>query len=116
MRKKYKAAFLIPAGANKSFGDDGWFFKSEASVSEDVKYFLTDILNLNYSKTKLGISYYESESIQASIFYDEQDIIENVYFQVYSDDMESIKEKFLESSFVGSLELFIPSCPVQTSN
>jgi hypothetical protein len=109
MRGKYKAAFLVPAGAEKSLGDDGWEFKSEAGVSEDVKYFLTDILDLNYSKTKLGISYYESESVQASLFYDEQGTIENVYFQVYGRDMEPIEKKFLESSFVGSLEFFIPS-------
>lgn len=110
MKGEYEAAFLIPAESSKYLGEDGWEFKSENYIPEKIKSFLTDVLALEILKVDLGIAYYVNDIFQASLFYDDaEENIEHVYFQIYNDKMEVLKNAFLASEFYGRFDLFVPN-------
>ena len=46
MRGKYEAAFLLPLGTEKHLDEDGWEFKSESFISEQIKKKFMEELNL----------------------------------------------------------------------
>lgn len=108
MKGRYEAAFIVPVGANKTLGEDGWEFDTTNRLPEEVKKFLTDDLNLRFVENYLGIDSYVDENIKASVIYDDQNQIENVYFQVYGNAMPALSNIFQSSFIANKSELFVP--------
>jgi len=108
MKGKYEAAFIIPIGANRELGEDGWDFKTNNRLPAEIKKFLTDGLNLKFSESYLGIDSYVDENIKASVFHDDQNQIENIHFQVYGNAMTALSDVFQASFIANKSELFIP--------
>jgi hypothetical protein len=58
MIKRYTAAFLIPIGANKVLGEDGWEFESSQRLSKDIAEHLIAELKLDFVEMYSGIKRY----------------------------------------------------------
>lgn len=104
---KYKAAFLIPLGANKTLGEYGWEFEIKY-FTVDILSFLIGILGLVLEESYLGIDKYIGEGIQASVIHDDEEKIEHVSFQIYGDNKKGLEEAFISSDLENSCELFFP--------
>jgi hypothetical protein len=52
MKEKYKAAFMIPVGANKVLGGNGWEFETTIRLSSWRKEYLIDSLKLKLYETQ----------------------------------------------------------------
>lgn len=46
MKRNYQAAFIIPIGASKFLGDDGWEFNSVERLPEGMGEYLAERLKL----------------------------------------------------------------------
>jgi hypothetical protein len=68
MKTKYTAAFIIPIGACKNLGEDGWEFESSDRLSNEVAGHLIAALGLNFVETYSGIKRYVGENIGMSLF------------------------------------------------
>ncbi|MBI6646964.1 hypothetical protein YA0745_29045, partial [Pseudomonas synxantha] len=55
MSNKYQAAFVIPVGANKTLGEDGWEFESSERISRDLEAYFARTLELDFVKEYSGI-------------------------------------------------------------
>lgn len=104
---RYKAAFLIPLGANKTLGEYGWEFGNKYFTT-DILIFLIELLGLVLEESYLGIDKYIGEGIQASVIHNDEGKIGNVSFQIYGDNKKRLKEAFISSNLKGSCELFFP--------
>ena len=67
MQGKYQAAFIVPIGANKVLGEDGWEFGSSGRISEEIKDDLIESLRLSFLEGYLGIESYIDADIKMSI-------------------------------------------------
>ena len=108
VKGRYEAAFIIPVGANKILGEDGWEFDTPNRLPTEIKKFLTADLNLKYLESSIEIDSYVDGNIKASVFYDDKNQIENIYFKVYGDAMTTLLEIFHSSAIAKKSELFIP--------
>lgn len=108
MKGKYKAAFIIPIGAIKALGGDGWEFETTNRLPAETKEFLVEALNLKYLESYLGIDAYINESIKMSVIYDDQNQIESISFQLYDDAVTALSRIFRSSQIADQSELFIP--------
>ena len=103
---RYKVGFLIPSGAVKTLGDDGWEFESDKTLPSEVEALLKDSL-LSTSSSSDHASY-EGENIKADVFKDKYGEIVNVYFRFYSEESPSLP-RFLEGHEVlENVEFFKP--------
>lgn len=109
MKGRYKAAFIIPTGAKKILGDDGWEFDSKNRLPGYVKDFLVDDLKLSFLESYLVYVVYANENIKASISHDEEGKIDYVSFQVYGNNMATLSGAFRASLVAKDAELFVPS-------
>lgn len=108
MKGKYKAAFIIPAGAEKVLGEDGWEFESSSRLSLGVKEHLIDALELKFQESYLGIDSYIEGNVKMSVFYDDESQIESIHFQLYEDALAVLSEVCQAGGIANEAELFIP--------
>lgn len=78
MKERYQAAFVIPIGANKVLGEDGWEFKSSERLSKKLGQYLVEVLNLEFVETYSGIRRYAGDHIKMSIVFDGDNEIESI--------------------------------------
>jgi len=104
-----KSAFLIPADAKKSLGENGWEFYSNFRIPSFIMDHIIKVLNLSFVEKYLCIETYANQEIKASIFYDANGLIEIIYFQARKNSLRSISNAFNTIGMPVNLELFIPS-------
>ncbi len=105
---KYKAAFLLPLGAKKTLGEDGWVFVGRRHLGPDVLDFLIRLLGLVLEESYLDMERYVGNNLQATVVYDDEGKIEHVDFQVYDDARKQLELAFTSSDLRSSCELFFP--------
>ena len=108
MKGKYKVAFIIPVGANKILGEDGWEFQTSNRLSGDIKEFLVDTLKLEFSESYLGVDVYLNENMKMSVIRDDQGQIESISFQLYEMTTTALSDVFQTNCMADKSELFIP--------
>ncbi|MGZ8171874.1 MULTISPECIES: hypothetical protein [Methylobacter] len=107
MKEKYKAAFIIPVGAKKTLGEDGWEFETSQRLPTELSTFLVNELNLKFLESYSDSDIYINESIKMTVAYDHDKLIELVYFQLVGDALITLKTVFA-GDILGNSELFIP--------
>ena len=108
MKGKYQAAFIVPVGANKVLGEDGWEFESSVRLSEEIKDYLIQSLSLSFLESYLGIESFVDDDIKMSVIFDDQNKIESIHFQLYGDSLAILSEVCQGSRVSPEAELFIP--------
>jgi len=108
MKGKYQAAFIVPVGANKVLGEDGWEFESSGRLSLKIKDYLVESLKLCFLESYLGIESYVDGNMKMSIIFDAQNEIESIHFQLYDDGLAVLSEVCQGSEIFDGAELFIP--------
>ena len=108
MKGKYQAAFIVPVGANKVLGDDGWEFESSVRLSGEIKDYLIQSLRLSFLESYLGIESYVDGDIKMSVIFDDQNEIESIHFQLYGGSLVTLSEACKSSRISSKAELFIP--------
>lgn len=108
MKKKYMAAFLIPIGVDKVLGEDGWEFESSQRLSKDIAEHLIAALKFDFIEMYSGIKKYVSDDIGMSIFFDDDNEVENFYFQVSEDSLKALAEVCQGPEVSSEAELFVP--------
>ncbi|MDZ4150440.1 hypothetical protein [Methylicorpusculum sp.] len=108
MKGKYKAAFILPVDTKKMLGENGWEFNSSNRLSLQIKDLLIDVLKLKFLENYLQIYCFINEDIKMSVFYDDKNEIESIYFQVYNDRLTTLTDLFIASGIANESELFIP--------
>jgi hypothetical protein len=107
--KRYTAAFLIPIGANKIFGKDGWEFDSPERLSKEVADHLIAALRLDFVEMYSGIRRYVGDDIGMSIFLDDNNEVENIYFQVSGNSLKALAELCQDPQVSSKAEMFVPA-------
>jgi hypothetical protein len=107
MKEKYKAAFIIPVGTKKTLGEDGWEFETSQRLSTELSAFLIDALNLRFLESYSDFDIYINDSIKMTVAYDQDKLIEFVYFQLVGDALITLKTVF-SGDILENSELFIP--------
>ena len=108
MKGKYQAAFIVPIGANKVLGEDGWEFESSGRLSPEIKDYLIESLKLSFFESYLEIESYVGGSIKMSVIFDDQNEIESIHFQLYEDALTVLSEVYQNGKVSVGAELFIP--------
>ncbi|CAN2970864.1 conserved hypothetical protein [Pseudomonas sp. PM2] len=108
MSNKYQAAFVIPVGANKTLGEDGWEFESSERISRDLEAYFARTLELDFVKEYSGIKEYAGSRFKMLIIFDDEKNIENIFFQVFSEGLSVLSEACLDKKNFSKAELFIP--------
>ena len=108
MKGKYKAAFIVPVGANKVLREDGWGFESPNRLSEEIKDYLIQSLRLRYLESYLGIESYADDDVKMSVIFDNKNEIKSIYFQLYGDTLSILSEVCQGGGISAEAELFIP--------
>ncbi|PFG21462.1 hypothetical protein ATH90_0136 [Pseudomonas lurida] len=109
MKEKYQAAFIIPIGASKVLGEDGWEFKSSKRLSKQLGEYLVELLDLEFLDAYSGIVRYAGDDIKMSIFLDDCNEVENIYFQFYDESIKGFSETCKVNGCFSEVEIFIPS-------
>lgn len=110
MRGVYSVAFLLPMGAERSLGDDGWEFNSEQRISSQLESVLKGEYLLRTASDEC--SYFEGENISIEVFKDRNGLVENVYFRFYGGVPPSLPVCLRDADFIKKTEFFVP-CPVK---
>jgi hypothetical protein len=108
MTTKYKAAFIVPIGANRVLGEDGWEFESPARLSKNIGDDLIETLRLTFLEEYSGIRKYAGEGIGMSIMFDDNQEVEIIYFQLSGGALASLSEirQCIDAS--SGAEIFVP--------
>ncbi len=106
MISQYSVAFLLPKKSAKFLGNDGWEFKSNYKVPEEVRLLIEE--NLSITTSPLDGLVYSNESLKLNLFEDRLGRIENIYFRFYN-GLEANIPDFLEEIVISDeLDFFIP--------
>jgi len=108
MKGKYQAAFIVPVGANKVLGEDGWEFESSGRLSEEIKDYLIRLLKLSFLESYLGIESYVDGDVKMLVIFDDHNEIESIHFQLYGDTLTILSEVCQGGRIPAEAELFIP--------
>ncbi len=108
MTKQYKAAFVVPIGATKILGEDGWEFESAERLSKNIGNYLIGTLKLNFLEEHSGIKKYAGEDIRMSILLDDTQEIESIYFQLSGGALASLSEICQRMDVSSEAEIFVP--------
>lgn len=108
MIKRYTAAFLIPIGANKILGGNGWEFESSQRLSKDIAEHLIAELKLDFVEIYSGIKRYVGNAISMSIFLDDDNEVENIYFQLFGNSLKALTELCQDPQVSSKAEMFLP--------
>ena len=105
---KYTAAFLIPVSACKMLGEDGWEFESSERLPIEVAEYLIAALRLNFVEMYSGIKRYIGDHIGMSIFLDDNNEVDNIYFQVSEDSLKALSDLCQDPQVSLKAEMFVP--------
>ena len=108
MIKRYTAAFLIPIGASKVLGKDGWEFESSKRLSREVAEHLIAALRLDFIELYSGIKKYVGDDIGMSIVLDDMNEVENIYFQLSGNSLKALSELCQAPQVSSEAEMFVP--------
>ncbi|MDU8500555.1 hypothetical protein RYB01_15390 [Pseudomonas syringae] len=108
MRRVYRAAFVIPTGASKILGEDGWEFDSVERLDESVGRYLVVRLGLKFEEEYSGIKKYTNDQINMSVFFDGANEVESIYFQAFDNGLALLSEACKSEEVACHAELFIP--------
>jgi hypothetical protein len=108
MKRKYQAAFIVPVGANKVLGEEGWEFGSSTRLPGEIKDYLVQSLKLSFLESYLGIESYADSNIKMSVIFDDKNKIESISFQLYGDALAILTEVCQGNRLPSEAELFIP--------
>ncbi|RAU39808.1 MULTISPECIES: hypothetical protein [unclassified Pseudomonas] len=108
MTKGYKAAFIVPIGARKILGEDGWEFESSVRLSKDIGDGLIKTLKLTFLEEYSGIRKYAGEGIGMSIVFDDNQEVESIYFQLSGGALASLSEIYQCVNASSEAEIFVP--------
>lgn len=108
MKRNYQAAFIIPLGASKVLGDDGWEFDSGERLPESTGGYLAELLNLEFIEEYTGIRRYISNQVNMSIFFDSANEVETIYFQTFDNGLALLSEACEIEEVACHAEIFIP--------
>ncbi|WP_448093801.1 hypothetical protein [Pseudomonas lini] len=109
MKKRYQAAFIVPIGASKVLGEDGWEFKSSKRLSKQLGEYLVEVLNLEFVEAYSGIRRYAGDHIKMSIVFDGYNEVESIYFQIFDGSLTVLSEVCKVDGSFSEAEIFIPS-------
>lgn len=107
VKEMYQAAFIVPVGADKVLGEDGWMFESSNRLPRGIKDYLVESLKLSFLESYLGIESYLGGNIKMSVHFDDQNEIESIYFQLHNDAL-ALLSTVCQSGKIPGAELFIP--------
>lgn len=108
MTTKYKAAFIVPIGASRILGEDGWEFESSARLSKNIGDDLIETLRLTFLEEYSGIRKYAGEGIGMSIMFDDNQEVEMIYFQLSGGALASLSEIRQCIDVSSGAEIFVP--------
>lgn len=108
MIKIYTAAFLIPVGARKILGEDGWEFDSPERLSKGLADHLIAALRLDFVEMYSGIKRYVGDNISMSIFLDDKNEVENIYFQFSGSSLKALEQLCQDPRVSSKAEIFMP--------
>lgn len=108
VKTPYKAAFVLPSGATKALGENGWEFASEKHLPTSTKDFFVAAFKLKPLESYLGIESYEGDNMKMSVIYDDRHLIESIYFQLRGDTLAALEDHFNAHQSARSCELFVP--------
>ncbi|MDU8420601.1 hypothetical protein RYA60_20315 [Pseudomonas syringae] len=83
MKRSYQAVFIVPTDASKVLGDYGWEFDSLERLPESIGEYLVGCLGLMFEEEYAGIKKYTNGQISMSIFLDDDNEVESIYFQAF---------------------------------
>ena len=106
MMSRYSVGFLIPKGASRELGDDGWEFESDSRLPATVEALLKDEFSLRESAS--DYSTYEGPKIKVDVFKDENGEIENIYFRFYEGIPPKLPDFLRDNECYKDLEFFTP--------
>ena len=107
-KKIYGSLFLIPVGACRTLGEDGWEFDSPERLSKEVSEHLIAAFRLNFVEMHSGIERYVGDDIVMSIFLDDINEVESIYFQVSGDSLKTLAELCQDPQVFSKAEMFLP--------
>jgi hypothetical protein len=109
IKVNHHAVFIIPAGACKQLGEDGWEFDSPTRIPNQLGDKLAGCLSLSFDEQYSGIKKYIGGDVAMSIFCDDSGEIENIYLQANRESMMIVKEACHSAVLSGEVEIFIPN-------
>ncbi|WP_310887577.1 hypothetical protein [Pseudomonas syringae] len=99
---------MIPIGASKVLGDDGWEFDSVERLPDSIGECLAERLNLEFMEEYTGIRKYTGNQISVSIIFDSADEVESIYFQTFDNGLALLSEACEIEQVACHAEIFIP--------
>lgn len=108
IKKPYQAAFIIPAGARKFFGENGWEFRSSRRLPNDLADYLMSVFSLELVETYAGIKRCLGQQMDMQIVCDSNDEIENLYLRLNKICPAKLVEIFQAFDNFNEIEIFIP--------
>lgn len=108
MTKTYKAAFIVPIGASKILGEDGWEFESSLRLSKKMGDDLIETLKLKFLEEYSGIKKYAGEGIGMSMMLDDKQEVEIIYFQLSDGALASLSKIRQCIDVSSEAEVFVP--------
>ncbi|MPQ69202.1 MULTISPECIES: hypothetical protein [unclassified Pseudomonas] len=108
MTKKYRAVFVIPVGALKVLGEQGWEFFSEERLSSELEGFYVESFHLKNKESYLGLRAYEGAGVKLLVESDSELCTEFFYFRFYEGSFSDFLEVLKKAQAVEVNEVFIP--------
>lgn len=113
MNGKFKAAFIIPLETKKVLTENGWEFDSVNRLSMSIRDYFINAFKLRLLERYLGIESYAGENRKMSVFYDDGNQIESIYFQLSEDALKELRASFEAGNWMGESGLFIPGTDLE---
>ena len=108
MGDAYKPIFLLPKGANRLLGEDGWEFLSAQRLAPVVVPLLVKKFSLVKIESYLGITSYTGDGLKASVICDDVGLIELISIQVHCGLLDEVLAK-IDDLKITEMELFVPN-------
>jgi len=109
MKRPYQAVFIIPDGAQKLLGENGWEFISSRRLSNDLADCLINVFGLELVETYSGIKKYLGRKMDMLIICDRNDKISSLYLRLYNICPADLVEICHAFRSFNEVEVFIPN-------
>jgi len=101
-------AYIIPKGATKVLGEEGWEFVSPHLVPVQIVRQLASLLGLKLTKSFVGIDTYANEETTMSVVCDLADSVEFVDLNLAEGALTTLRKTLASLTDWIDAELFIP--------
>lgn len=101
-------AYIIPKGATKVMGEEGWEFVSPHLIPVQIVRQIASLLGLKLTKSFVGIDTYVNEDTTMSVVCDLADSVEFVDLNLAESALAALKNALAELTGWIDAELFIP--------